>query len=186
VQLTVPAVPSCIVIIYHSSILLVIATCAGPLTGDRTDEVVALRGLGRAMFPSPPRSRCWRVSVCTRCTVCTIPVASCSVLGIRRLGRAFLHPLEPNVPIPVPVPVPHPCAGVHGWHVANVVSVSVHMHAARYMVGMHPPCTWRGPGRAMFPSPPQHGRRWLGAGPIGSPPHSLVRARHWSLGWLWH
>jgi hypothetical protein len=28
-----------------------------------------------------------------------------SVLGIRHSGRAFLHPLKPNIPVPIPVPV---------------------------------------------------------------------------------
>jgi hypothetical protein len=40
--------------------------------------------------------------------VCAILVASRLVLGIQRSGRAFLHPLEPNVPVPVPIPVPVP------------------------------------------------------------------------------
>jgi hypothetical protein len=52
--------------------------------------------------------------------VCAILVASHSVLGIRRSGRASLHPLEPNVPVPVPISI-----RVHGWRVADAVPVSV-------------------------------------------------------------
>jgi hypothetical protein len=43
------------VVLYRSSILLIIAACTGLLTGDHTDEVVVPRGPGRAMFPSPPQ-----------------------------------------------------------------------------------------------------------------------------------
>jgi hypothetical protein len=162
VQLTVPAVPSCIVVIYHSSILLVIATCTGPLTGDRTDEVVMPRGPGRAMFPSPPRTE-----------------------RSRSHSRSHSHS--------------HLCTGVHGWRVADAVPVSVrrascavrgtivlyHSSILLIIAACTGPLTGdhtddvvvpRGPGQVMFPSPPRPGRQWLGAGPIGSPLHSLVRA----------
>jgi hypothetical protein len=72
------------------------------------------------------------------------------------------------------------------------VPVSVHMHAACYMVGMHPPCTWRGPGRAMFPSPPRPGHRWLGPGCIASSlglhsVHSQLGdlSKQFVNGWMW-
>jgi hypothetical protein len=50
-------VPSCIVALYCSYILLFIAACTGLLTGDHTDEAVVLRGPGWAMFPLPPWPR---------------------------------------------------------------------------------------------------------------------------------
>jgi hypothetical protein len=92
-QLTVPAVPSYIIVIYHSSILLVIATCAGLLTGDHTDEVVVPRGPGRVMFPITPSTRTSTAS-CTWHTACVDalwPASFTVVLGERH-GLCLAHP----------------------------------------------------------------------------------------------
>jgi hypothetical protein len=114
------------------------------LTGDHTDEVVVPRGLGWAMFPSPPRP-----------------------------GRSRSRS--------------HPCAGVHGWHVADAVLVSVRLGWMACVV----PCT-----PCMFSAWNGHTLRLVVGivrGPLGSPriPSFVPDVGHWAgfgidmARWVW-